>query len=76
MGGQDGGQVLLLAVLRDDAEAGEGTFLAGDVERRVAAVVHQTGVTAGLQQLLHHLGLFGDHSEVEGRLRRRPERRG
>lgn len=44
---------MALAVLCDDAEAGEGAPLAGDVERRVAAVVGQMCVGTGLQEPLH-----------------------
>lgn len=65
--GHDGGEVAL-AVLGDDAEAGEGASLAGDVEGRVAAVVGQPRVSASLQELLNQLGLLRDHSQVEGSL--------
>lgn len=60
-----------MAVLGDDAEAGEGASLAGDVEGRVAAVVGQPRVGAGLQELLNQLGLLRDHGQVEGSLERR-----
>lgn len=59
---------MALAVLGDDAEAGEGAPLAGDVEGRVPAVVGQPRVTAGLQELLDQLGLLRDHCQVEGSL--------
>lgn len=65
--GHHGGDVAL-GVLGDDAEAGEGAPLAGDVERRVAAVVGQTRVAAGLQEPFHQLGLLCDHRQVEGSL--------
>lgn len=66
--GHDGAEVLL-AVLGDDAKAGQGTSLAGDVQSCVAAVVGQSGVAAGLQELLHQLGLLCDHRQVQGSLR-------
>lgn len=59
---------MALAALGDDAEAGQGALLAGDVESRVAAVVGQTRVTAGLQEPLHQAGLLCDHRQVERRL--------
>lgn len=62
--GHHGGE-LALAVLGDDAEAGEGASLAGDVESRVPAVVRQPRVTAGLQESIDQQGLFGDHCQVE-----------
>lgn len=68
--GHDGGEVTL-AVLGDDAEAGKGASFAGDVESRVAAVVGQPCVSAGLQEPLNQLGLLCDHCEVEGSLKRR-----
>lgn len=58
--GQDGGEVTL-AVLRDDAEAGEGASFTGDVESCVPTVVSQQWVSAGLQEPLHQLGLLCDH---------------
>lgn len=70
--GEDGGEVAL-GVLGDDAEAGEGALLAGDVERRVPAVVGQPCVTAGLQELLHQLGLLSDHRQVKCSLGRTDE---
>lgn len=65
--GQDGGQVLL-AVLSNDAKTGEGASLAGNVEGGVPAVVHQSRVGTGLQELLDQLWLMCDHSEVKGSL--------
>lgn len=59
------------AVLGDDAEAGEGAPLAGDVESCVAVVVGQPCVAARLQELLDQEGLLCDHREVEGGLRRK-----
>lgn len=61
---------MALAVLGDDAEAGKGASLAGDVEGRVPAVVGQPRVGAGLQEPLDQLGLLRDDGEVEGGLRR------
>lgn len=58
--GEDGAEVTL-AVLSDDTEAGKRALLAGDVQGRVAAVVSQPRVTAGLQEFLHQLGLLCDH---------------
>lgn len=58
--GHDGGEVAL-AVLGDDAEAGEGASLAGDVEGRVAAVVRQPRVSTGLQEPINQLRLLCDH---------------
>lgn len=58
--GHDGGQVTL-AVLGNEAEAGEGALLAGDVESCVPAVISQPRVTAGLQEFVHQLGLLCDH---------------
>lgn len=49
--GQDGGEVAL-AVLSDDAEAGQGAPFAGDVENRIASVVGQQRVGTGLQEPL------------------------
>lgn len=69
---QDGGEVAL-AVLGDDAEARHGAASAGDVERRVAAVVGQQWVSAGFQETVHQLGLLGDHCQVEGSLRKRTQ---
>lgn len=65
---------MVLAVLGDDPEAGEGAPLAGDVESRVPAVVRQPRVTAGLQELLDQLRLLCDHCKVEGSLRREPQK--
>ena len=59
---------MALAVLGDDAEAGEGTSLAGDVEGRVPTVVGQQRVGAGLQEPVDQLGLLCDDGEVEGGL--------
>lgn len=59
---------MALAVLGDDAEAGQGTLLAGDVQGRVAAVVGQPRVGAGLQEPLDQMWLLGDHCQVEGSL--------
>lgn len=52
---------MALAVLGDDAEAGEGAFLAGDVENRVPAVVGQPWVSAGLHEPLDQMRLLCDH---------------
>lgn len=65
--GHHGGQVAL-AALGDDPEAGQGAPLAGDVEGRVAAVVGQPRVGAGLQEPLGQVRLLGDHCQVEGSL--------
>lgn len=59
---------MALAALGDDAEAGEGAPLAGDVEGRVAAVVGQLRVGASLQEPLGQVRLLGDHCQVEGSL--------
>lgn len=67
MEGQDGSQVAL-AVLGDDAEAGQGTLLAGNVQGRVAAVVGQPRVSTGLEEPLDQMWLLGDHCQVEGSL--------
>lgn len=56
----DGGEVAL-AVLGDDAEAGEGAPLAGDVESCVPTVISQPRVTAGLQESLYQVWLLCDH---------------
>lgn len=66
----NGGEVTL-AVLGDDAKAGEGASFAGDVESRVAAVIGQPRISASLQEPLNQLGLLCDHCEVEGSLKRR-----
>lgn len=65
---------MVLGVLGDDPEAGEGASLAGNVESRVPAVVRQPRVTAGLQEPLDQLGLLCDHREVERSLRRKPKK--
>lgn len=67
VGRQDRGEAAL-AVLGDDPKAGEGAPFAGDVQGRVAAVVDQKRVGAGLQEPVQQLGLVGDHRQVEGRL--------
>ena len=59
---------MALAVLRDDAEAGEGAPFAGDVEGCVPAVVDQQRVGAGLQEPFHDERLLRDHCQVERRL--------
>lgn len=69
VGRLEDGRELLGAHLGQKAEAGEGPSPAGHVERRVSVVVHQRGVTAGLQQPLDDLGLLGDHRQVQRRLR-------
>lgn len=58
--GHDGSQGML-GVLGNEAEAGEGALLAGDVESCVPTVIRQPWVRAGLQELLHQLGLLCDH---------------
>lgn len=57
--------MLRLAVLSEDAEAQQVAVATGDVQRRVAVLVHQRGVAAGRQQVQTHAGLVGDHSQVE-----------
>lgn len=70
--GQERGQVAA-AVLGDDAETGEGAPLAGDVEGRVTAVVHQLRVGAGLQELVDQLRLICDDCEVKCSLGKKKE---
>lgn len=60
---------MALAALGDDAEAGEGAPLAGDVEGRIAAVVGQQRVGAGLQEPVSQVRLLCDHCQVEGSLK-------
>lgn len=63
----NGGEVTL-AVLGDDAKAGQGALFTGDVEGCVSAVVGQQRVSAGLQESVHQVGLLCDHCQVEGSL--------
>lgn len=65
--GDDGSEVALVC-LGDDAEAGEGTFLAGYVQRRVAAVVGQPRVAARFQEPFRQVRLLRDHGKVQRRL--------
>lgn len=58
-------QMIFLAALCDDAEAQQVAVATGDVKRCVSPVVHQCGVTAGLQEMLTHLRLACYHGQVE-----------
>lgn len=57
-----------MAVLGDDAKAGQGALFTGDVEGCVSAVVGQQWVSAGLQESFQQAGLLCDHCQVEGSL--------
>lgn len=61
---KDAAQVMCVN-LRQQAETQHGASPAGDVQRRVTALIHQTWVTASLQQLLHHMRLLHDDCQVE-----------
>ena len=62
--GHDAFELLRRTVLREDAEAVQVTAAACDVQRCVAAVVHQRRVTARQQEALTHLGLLCYHRQV------------
>lgn len=61
---QDAAQVMCVN-LREYGETGQWASPAGDVQRRVSALIHRTRVTAGFQQLLHDMRLLHDDSQVE-----------
>lgn len=61
---QDAAQVMCVN-LRQHGETGQRSSPAGDVQRRVSALIHQTWVAASLQQLFHNMWLLHDDGQVE-----------
>lgn len=62
--GQDAEQVLRVD-LGQNGEAGQRSSPAGDVQRRVPALIHQARVAASLQQHLQDVRLLHDDGQVE-----------